>query len=93
MYEVQIINRGPEGVRSYTKGRLTKAGSDELQRRIETNVVSGDRRLTDILLGIELETNDDENGAVAVESVADPNATEPVRRGIGGNPDQPVSDE
>ncbi len=42
MYEVQIINRGPEGIRAHKQFRLTEAGGNELQRRIEAGEPMGD---------------------------------------------------
>lgn len=50
MYEVQILNRGPEGVRNNTKYLITEAGSDELLKRHEAGA-----KMEDILAGIELQ--------------------------------------
>lgn len=53
MYEVQIVNRAPEGVRGFKKFRLTEAGSDELHKRMVDNVP-----FAELLTGIELQADE-----------------------------------
>lgn len=52
MYEVQVVSRGSEGVRSFKAFRISKKGSEELQKRMEKKDIS----MVDLLTGIELES-------------------------------------
>lgn len=53
MYEVQIINRGPEGIRGHKQFRLTEADSDELHKRIAAGVDGGAVAIDQFLSGLE----------------------------------------
>ena len=73
MYEVQIVNRAPEGVRGFKKFRLTKAGSDELHKRMVDNVP-----FAELLTGIELQA--DEAMAELVKGIEDAPAPTKAKR-------------
>lgn len=57
MYRVDIYNRGPEGVRVFKQVRLTEAGSEELQKRMEASELPP---LDQLFAGIEVQSDDEE---------------------------------
>lgn len=60
MYEIQVQNRGPEGVRSFKNFRTTKEGSEQLLKRMEAGNVS----MADLLDGIPLKDEEADGPAV-----------------------------